>query len=334
MVKSDVNNIIYVFGGYIESRCTNEFWIFNTDRNFWKRITSELSPSPRANHSTDMWINSKTNIETIVIIGGVNENLERLNDVWLYSVKENTWKEVNYFPEDIRLSPRSEHSSVIYNNELVVFGGRDQWLKELNDVVILNLSNMKWKISSGPCFKPTQDKAFSQTLKELPKLKCISKISDGSFTGAVNSDTQKNISPISHGYSSPQRLPQRAKDVRSPTNSKTKVLPPKLKAVEIEKALEDRKLLTPTTSSMLHSVVIHAGEKSLEPYMQSMRKRKRLTGLCVAKAQENEFCVRGRIPCGRSGHSANVYNDYMVIFGGDRGQVALNDIYLHDLKSV
>jgi hypothetical protein len=334
MVKSDVNNNIYVFGGYIESRCTNELWIFNADRNFWKQITSEAAPLPRANHTADMWTDSEANIETIVIIGGVNENLERLNDLWLYSVKENTWKEVKYLPEDIVLSPRSEHSSVMYNNELVVFGGRDQGLKELNDVMVLNLSSMKWKISSAPCLKPTQDKTFSQGLRDSPKLKCMSKMSDGSFATVVNNEAQKSISPISHGYGSPQRSPQRARDARSPTNpkAKTKGPPPKLKAVEIERALENKKLLTPTTSSMLHSVVIHAGEKSLEPYMQSMRKRKRFTGLYATKVQENEFCVRGRVPCGRSGHSADVYNNYMVIFGGDRGQVAMNDIYLYDLK--
>eukprot|EP00826_Nyctotherus_ovalis_P028149 TRINITY_DN2218_c0_g1_i6.p1 TRINITY_DN2218_c0_g1~~TRINITY_DN2218_c0_g1_i6.p1 ORF type:complete len:335 (+),score=77.85 TRINITY_DN2218_c0_g1_i6:784-1788(+) len=334
MVKSDASSSIYVFGGYIESRCTNELWIFNTDRNFWKKITSEVGPSARANHSAEMWKDEEKNAETLIIVGGVNGNLERLNDVWLYSLKEDTWKEVNFIPEDVLLPPRSEHSAVIYNNELVVFGGRGQGMKELNDVMVLNIGNLKWKVSSKNCFTPTQCETFAQGSKESPKLKCISKISDGSFAAAMNNENQKNPSPLSHGYS-PQRSPLRAKDARSPSpksvKAKAKGPPPKLRAVDIESALEEKKLLTPTTSSMLHSVVIHAGEKSLESYM---KRRKRQSTLHPIKINENEYCVQGRIPCGRSGHSANVYGSYMIIFGGDRGQVALNDIYMYDLKSM
>jgi len=333
MVKSDISNSIYVFGGYIQSHCTNELWTFNTDRNFWKRITTEVSPPARANHSAEMLTNYNTNTETIVIIGGVNEDLERLNDVWLYSIKENEWKEVKFTSEDILLTPRSEHSSVIYNNEIIIFGGRDQSMKELNDVMVLNLSSYKWRVSSDTCFKPTQDRTLNQGANS-PIFKGLSKGSEGSLGPALNNESQKSPSPIAHG-SPPRKSPKRAKDLRSPSptniKSKTKAPLPKLKAVDIENALEEKKLLTPTTSSMLHSVVIHAGEKSLEPYMQSMRKRKRFSGLC--KGLEN-FWVRGRIPCGRSGHSANVYNGYMIIFGGDRGQVALNDTYLYELKSL
>lgn len=336
MVKSDINGNIYVFGGYIESRCTNELWVYNTDRNFWKKITSENSPPARANHSAEMWTNSESNVETIVVVGGINESLERLNDIWLYSIKENNWKKVHFSPEDPLLSPRSEHSSVIFNSHLLAFAGRDSSMKELNDVMALDLTTFKWHVSSELCLKPSLDKTLVPNTKESPKLKAMSKISEGSFGAAAGNEMQKGLSPTSHGYS-PQRSPHRAKDGRTPSPTKTKIKgpPPKLKAVDIETALEEKKLLTPTTSSMLHSVVVHAGEKALEPYILSTKKRKKFTGINPNKVGgENDYCARGRLPCGRSGHTANIYNNYMIIFGGDRGQVALNDIYLYELKDL
>lgn len=44
------------------------------------------------------------NDQEIVIIGGINENIERLNDVWIFSVKEKAWTEVKFGVEDLTLT--------------------------------------------------------------------------------------------------------------------------------------------------------------------------------------------------------------------------------------
>ena len=324
MVKSDLTSSLFVFGGYIDSRCTNELWTFNTDRNFWKKLNIDPCPSPRANHSASMWISDEGNTETIVIIGGINENLERLNDIWLFSVKELTWTPVMFGTKDIMLPPRSEHTSVICDNDLIVFGGRDSDMRECNDVMVLNLVNRKWRVSTEACLKPTMDKSLCHNAKDITKLRVISKLSDASF-GAIANNDQKSSSP--NRTISPQRTIDGSP---SPiAKHKVKKPPPKLKAADIENALEEMKLLTPTTAAMLHSAVVHVGERSLESYMQTMKKRKRFSGLYNFKLGENDSCIRGRIPCARSGHSANLYGKYMIIFGGDRSQVALNDIYIY-----
>ena len=76
-----MHSCIYVFGGYVNNQCTNELWAFNTDRNFWKKINNEFSPPARANHSAVMWTDTENNLETMIILGGINDNLERFKDV-------------------------------------------------------------------------------------------------------------------------------------------------------------------------------------------------------------------------------------------------------------
>lgn len=332
MTKSVLNDTFYVFGGYIKSRCTNELWAYNTERGFWKKFSFENGPRSRANHSAVMWENTSTNSEMLVIVGGVNDSLERFNDVWLYSIKENFWTEVKFDTEELSFTPRSEHSAVIRGDTIIIFGGRDKDMKELNDVMVLNLESSKWNVGSGLCLKPTLDKSYSVNFKDSSKLISLTKITDEGFGSLANAEMQKTASPVAHNYS-PQMSPQRNRELRSPSpkssKNRNKISPPKLKAVDIENALEELKIMTPTTSSMLHSVVVHVGEKSLEPYMQVMKRRKKHNTM---HTDENDLIARGRVPCARSGHSADLYGNYMIVFGGDRAQVALNDIYVYELK--
>lgn len=327
MVASEATSSIYIFGGYINSYCTKELWEYNTERNFWKAIKTAEGPSARANHAAVMW-SSKEKEEKMVIIGGINANIERLSDVWVFSVKEKVWKEVAFAVGDLQITPRSEHSAIVYNDDVIVFGGRTNDLIEVNDTLAFNMDSLKWKVMSEACLKPSVDKQYSP-MRDSPASKTGNtlKPNDISFTNVAvneNPSNSPNASPVRAKAQSPRMF--------SPLG-KGKASPPKMKANEIESSLEERKLMTPVTSAMLRSVVISAGEKALEPYMQTMKKRKRFTGIHFSKvADEAECCAKGRLPCARSGHSASLYKKCVVIFGGDRKQVALNDIYLYELN--
>ncbi len=339
MVKG-ADGQIYVFGGYIEGRCTDEMWRFDPTNSQWKRLETRLAPTPRANHTATMW-HSKSG-EVMLVMGGVTQNIDRLNDLWMYRIEANAWEEVKFSlgPGSVMASPRSEHSAVLYHDHLVVFGGRSSALKELNDVMILNLNTMKWAIGSELCLHPLPDKSFSMGLRESPSpgKSVASKGVDSTFTAVAGAEAQrKPASPQSSSSKGKEPSP-RSPSPNSPSplhHKRKKASPPKLRAAEIESALEELKILTPTTSSMLHSVVMYAGEKALEPYFQSMKRRKRLSGLfSLSKQLESDegYCVRGRVPCARSGQTAEVYDNFMIIFAGDRSQVALNDVYLYDLS--
>jgi len=43
--------------------------------------------------------------------------------------------------------------------------------------------------------------------------------------------------------------------------------------------------------------------------------------------------VRGRRPTARDGHSGLIYQDNLVVFGGDRHHMPFNDMYMLDMKA-
>ena len=56
-------------------------------------------------------------------------------------------------------------------------------------------------------------------------------------------------------------------------------------------------------------------------------KRRFTTMLSSRSFNEKETIKLGMVPQPRDGHSANVYEDKMIIFGGDRNKFPFNDLY-------
>jgi hypothetical protein len=265
----------------------------------------------------------------MLVIGGCGQSMERVEDMWLYNMLKQNWEEVVVpsGPTAVALQLRSEHSGLSYQNNVVIFGGRSSAMKELNDVMIFHTTQKSWVLASENCLRPTADKSFVLKEASSPGKSPTSKVADGSFSpeaSAVRLEKQSRASGIKEGGSP-----------TSPRRSKRKNGPPKMISVaELESAFEGLGLLTPTTSTILNSTVMKAGERCLEPYLQVVRKRKRTSLLYTASRPtdtDDSYCLRGRIPCARSGHSAELFQHYMIIFGGDRSQFALNDIYVYDL---
>jgi hypothetical protein len=82
----------------------------------------------------------------MVLFGGIDQDLTRLCDTWVFDLKNKTWQ---YFTMKINSfylpRVRSGHSASIYkDNYLVVFGGIYAVSKELDDVCVLNLTTKEW----------------------------------------------------------------------------------------------------------------------------------------------------------------------------------------------
>lgn len=76
------------------------------------------------------------------VFGGKNEDSEKLNDLWVYSIQEKKWVEIE--ADGDTPYERSGHSSDVYEDFLVVFGGIWDVTKELNDLHIYSFSQNKW----------------------------------------------------------------------------------------------------------------------------------------------------------------------------------------------
>lgn len=133
MVFDSLTNQLVLFGGSTGEKILNDTWLFSKKTNTWTCLEIVNSPCFRFNAS--MCYDFK--FENIILFGGQNENIQNLNDIWLFSTKNNTWSclEISNSP-----SPRYG-ASMIYDFELekiILVGGHNNE-NFLNDIWILEL---------------------------------------------------------------------------------------------------------------------------------------------------------------------------------------------------
>ena len=76
---------------------------------------------------------------SMVIFGGFSTNGERSNDIYRYYFKDNKWEKVSALGLDAP-EPRAGHSSLIFGDSMVIFGGRDVESNKLNDIWVFNFT--------------------------------------------------------------------------------------------------------------------------------------------------------------------------------------------------
>lgn len=80
----------------------------------------------------------------MVIFGGFICGGTRCNTIYRYYFKDNKWEHVKIMGE-IMPSPRAGHSSVIHNDSMYVFGGKDEDNNKLNELWRFDFTNYTWQ---------------------------------------------------------------------------------------------------------------------------------------------------------------------------------------------
>lgn len=133
-----------IFGGFTDIHAkTNAVHCFEFQKSRWTLVHEgtrhglaiEGCPSARSGHSASVW-KSK-----MIVFGGIDVNLNRLNDTWIFNLTTYEWTLLNIKISDFyKPSPRSGHSAALYGESyLIIFGGMTAVTKELDDVVALDL---------------------------------------------------------------------------------------------------------------------------------------------------------------------------------------------------
>ena len=76
------------------------------------------------------------------VFGGKNNDSEKLNDLWVYNIADKKWAEIE--AEGDMPFERSGHSSDVFDEYLVIFGGIWDVTKELNDLHIYSFTRNQW----------------------------------------------------------------------------------------------------------------------------------------------------------------------------------------------
>ncbi len=133
------------------------FWRYNLHNNTWASVTisGTAPPLPCFQHSLNYFNN------TMIRFGGeVGDNSNvRTNDLWVFSFMTEKWKQYdNLDPEPLA---RNYHSSIVYESDMIVFGGYNG--ANMDDLWVLNLSTFKW-VDKTPTAKPTARRGHSAVL--------------------------------------------------------------------------------------------------------------------------------------------------------------------------
>ena len=124
---------IYLFGAN-----SNDIYFFEPLNYKWNKIElfiKEILPENRKFHSLIEYNGY------LILFGGINDSKILFNDIYLFIIKSNIWikpKIIGNSP-----NPRYKHSSILYNNKMIIFGGRNE-LTIFNDLWIFDLSLSNW----------------------------------------------------------------------------------------------------------------------------------------------------------------------------------------------
>jgi N-acetylneuraminic acid mutarotase len=77
-----------IFGGFVDGVRSNEIFRYHIKNNNWEKIAilGKIRPLPRAGHSAISYGDS------MIIFGGIDEDYEKLNDLWIFNFADYTWQ--------------------------------------------------------------------------------------------------------------------------------------------------------------------------------------------------------------------------------------------------
>jgi hypothetical protein len=140
---------------------TNELSIYNVETNKWDNADLDptnkelLRPAPRVGHSCvavengkmigeQIYTSNKENHAALIVFGGWCE-LQTKNDLWKFNCRTRTWEDLTERQKSPP-KPRSNHSCVLIDHNMVVFGGLGEEANDdMNDVHILDLRTLTWR---------------------------------------------------------------------------------------------------------------------------------------------------------------------------------------------
>ena len=144
-------NSIYVFGGTnirYERADRAHLYKFDLKARVWERLENN-SKNQHYGQSRDGHT-ACCNSKCMYVFGGF-KNGGRTNEVLIYHFEYNQWSSNHEIVQKqgvnistyLQPEARSDHSAVVYNNEMYVFGGRNT--KKLSDLWKLNLETLEWQ---------------------------------------------------------------------------------------------------------------------------------------------------------------------------------------------
>ena len=314
------DNKVLLFGGYCGAKKTNNLYVYSIAENTWTlrkpKEAEKDQPVPRALH-TAVLAEGK-----MYVFGGADEEGDKRDDMWKYDLAQDVWKRVEV-AESVSPSARSGHSAAVYQGQMYVFGGILGIMQEVNDFYSFDFKTESWNIVHlNEKTRSEEDRTSPITALKVKKIKEEAKRKQ---RGEPNSPDRRfgdsiKLRPNMSGTLAPAmavspRLHSSMDGMNASLRRGLRKLVPHGTSILYKNAPPDDEVPSPIVTIMKNSVVMKAAS--------SDKKRADHDELHLDPARK----FVGKFPCGRDGHSSHVHKDKLYVFGGDRNQMAYNDLY-------
>jgi len=239
------------------------------------------------------------------LFGGKTAEGKHLNDLWSYSIKDNTWTKIDYKGESLK--GRSGHSMINYKDRLYLFGGKTGAIHEINEMLYYDIRNSEFCLIHDSLLEQYTEKELNQ-INEMK--------------ATVNEDKKKKEKSNVKNSTSKKELKASLKKEGSQTQRKSNYGTGFVNKQKYEEEL----LQSPNTKAMKNSLIYkmeNADSKEIRSKLSYLSSRNKTLKLSK---------IFGSVPMPRDGHSCKLYYDSMIIFGGDRNKFPLNDLFVFHLE--
>ena len=145
-------DFIYIFGGNVHGFKSDKMIIYDIKSEMWSIKEFKRGPWARSSHS------SVVKDTKMYVFGGKDYENNKLKDFWIYDWLNSSWTEVLYDKSVEWPVSRSGHSTGVFKNYIIIFGGIHELIQELNDLHLYDIEKKTWITIHEEVLSPTNNK--------------------------------------------------------------------------------------------------------------------------------------------------------------------------------
>jgi hypothetical protein len=313
-------DFMYLFGGSNGQHEFNRTLIYNLRTLQYREILPDNPQIPPALDSHSACLYEDGTAAWMIVFGGFSIG-ERTNNVYSLNLNTEKWKlaQTTKGPE-----PRSNHSAVIFQDRMYIFGGISEEGEKINELWRLDLRTYVWEnlkcngdIPSGRSGQSAI--VYNEHMILFGGMKDITKETNDMYSYNFFTSTWVMFQ-YEHQIKDPvsnEQLEEFKKNRAAGSPSKN-MNPPK-------SPLNKK---NSTEISPGRGIVRKNTDNNSPDAGGAMNIRKKKT-LYDGPACQTSGRIKARSPHPRDGHSAVRSGNFMIVFGGDRHQMPFNDCYVY-----
>ena len=151
---------IYIFGGNVHGFKSDKLFLYDFKLDKWRTKEFQNGPSARSSHSAVVKDNK------MYVFGGKDFENNKLNDFWVFDIITGIWTEIPYSQEVDWPVSRSGHSTGVFKNFIIIFGGIHELIQELNDLHLYDIVNNRWSLVYDEVESPVNNKSNYSTFAQ------------------------------------------------------------------------------------------------------------------------------------------------------------------------